>query len=157
MAKLSQDEREFLAALSATNPIARQLVDKLMVRRGRPRKTEFQYRRLEAWWNPFWELQKKNGLTKKQAIAKFWRARGNEIEKLIGVKLNKPDSRRKAISRGKRESERVQSRRVLQIAPRIVPAGLVQKILKGTDWHIATNVNEAILIRAAQHHALLGK
>jgi hypothetical protein len=39
----------------------------------------------------------------------------------------------------------------------MVPAGLAQKILKGTHWHIAADANEAILLREAMRRALLGK
>ena len=103
-------------------------------------------------------MHKKKGLTKEQAIAKFWRARGGEIEKLIGVKRNKPDSRRMAISKGARESKQVKSRRFVKLVTsgKIVPTGIAQA-MRGQHYRIEADRNEAILIRDAVQRIYLGK
>jgi hypothetical protein len=152
MAKIDQD---FLAALAATSPAAKELVDLYRTRRrGQPRKSDFKYRRLAVWWKCY--RRSNSGLTDELAFPGFMRLRGKAIAKDLGLKRSEFNSLRNAIRRGERESERVRYRRTIQLAPRIVPSGLVQKILKGTDWQIVSDPNEAILVRAAFQHFYLG-
>lgn len=154
MAKLRVDS-DYLALLAETNLEPRQIVELIRAghkRRGRPANAEFQYRRLESWWRPFHRLNK--GLPIDQVRAKFWRVRGKDIQKLLGLKRETDPSRRMAILRGKMEADRVRSHRATEW--QIVPAGLDQAV-HGRQHRMVTDSNEAVLIRGYVRRIYFGK
>jgi hypothetical protein len=150
----------FLAALAATGPAAQQIIEQYKAQqrsRGRPRASENQYRRLQLWWGRFRRL---NGdLSEEVAAKRFFRLHGEAIAKEIGLKRTEYNSLRNAVARGSKESARVRARRVVEW--QIVPTGLAQAIRAQAphkrDHQIATDRNEAILIREAMRRAYLGK
>ena len=145
---------ELLAALAATGPEALQIVEQIKAqrRRGRPASAEADYRRLQLRWGAFRSLN--SGLTADQALRKFLRQRGAEIEKDLNLKRDTVQSLRNAIARGKKESELVRRRR--RISWQIVPAGLADAV-HGRRRVLIADPDEATLIRYAMEAALLGK
>jgi hypothetical protein len=147
---------DWLTQLAATDPAAQKIIDEIRARRkrrGRPAISDRQYRKLELWWKRFRRLN--SHLTEERAAGRFFSLRGDAIAKELGLKRTDFTSLRNAVRRGAKESARIKSQRMAEW--QIVPTGLAEKILKGADHRIATDRNEAILIRAAQRAALLGK
>jgi hypothetical protein len=145
---------ELLEALAATGPEALQIVEQIKAqrRRGRPASAEADYRRLELWWRAFRRLYSE--LTADQALRKFLRQRGAEIERNLNLKRDTVQSLRNAIARGKKESERVRRRR--RASWQITPAGLADAV-HGRRRVLIADPDEATLIRHAIEVALLGK
>lgn len=151
MPKQWQVDDGLLSALAATSAQAQLIVDQIrsnQKRRGRPAASEADYRKLAFRWRGFRRL---NGrLTDEQAMRRFLRVCGKEIETALHLKRNTVASLRKAIARGGKENERVRQQR--RAAWQIAPAGLAEAV-HGRQYAISTNP----YVRAAAEAALLGK
>jgi hypothetical protein len=102
---LTKRELDLLAQLAATSPQAAQLIAGLARKRGRPRSPEAAYRKLALTWRSY--RRQHPELTDELAFPRFLRIRGTALR----LKRNTFQSRRKAVSRGEREFERVNARR----------------------------------------------
>ena len=107
--KLTKGELDLLAQLAARSPQVAQLVARLSRKRGQPKTPEAAYKKLALLWRSY--RRRHPELTDEEAFPHFRHLHGKQIEIAFGLKRNTFESHRKAVLRGDREIQRINTYR----------------------------------------------
>jgi hypothetical protein len=113
---LRKSERDLLDQLVATSPQAVQLVARHFERpkavpkvRGRPKVPAGAYKKLALLWRSYRRPHPE--LTDEEAFPRFLRIHGEHIKTALGLKRNTFESNRKAVLKGDRQIQRINTHR----------------------------------------------
>jgi hypothetical protein len=153
MRRSINDDGDLLAQLASLGSNASDLVAQLQRRHkgGRRPIPAANFRRLELLWKYF--IRAHSELDADAAARKFLHDWGAKIESLLGLHLNKQGSLRNAVARGAKESARIYKRRCATW--RKAPTSLAE-VVRGRNWQIVTDPNEAMFRLEVARRVLLG-